>query len=400
MSDSRDTRRCQVAAIWMDWYPYHVARFRGLESRPELRGRIAGIELVGGVGVHTGLKFREPLPEGLAIETLMESASWGEASKVQLARMLWNRLGELQPEVVLVPGYYTLPAIAAAVWARVHGRGSVLMTESTESDHTRKWWKELPKRLALRALFNWAVTGGTEHVAYLRTLGFPPDRIVGCYDVVDNELFRQGAITARRDAMPVDLAASPYFLYVGRLAEEKNVAGLVESWMAYRDEGGTWPLLLCGDGPERSRLQVFLAGSAHEPDVHISGLKTLRELLPFYAHAGCLILPSTREPWGLVVNEAMATGLPVLVSTRCGSSVDLVEVGVNGYTFDPRDASALTRLLHQLERLSESDRARMGQRSAEIVDKFTPAGFGEAIATIVRSRRAHTETDLVAEVAQ
>ena len=377
MRELRASSRCRVAVIWIDWYPYHVARFRGLDAAASLHGRVVGIELVGGVGVHKGLKFREELPEGLAVETLMPGASWGEANKLELARALWRRLSELDPEVVLVPGYYTLPAVAAAVWARVHRRTSVLMTESTAADHRRSWWKELPKRLALRALFGWAVTGGQAHVAYLRQLGFPADRIAGCYDVVDNAMFREGALALREDGV-----AAPYFLYVGRLAEEKNVAGLLAAWSAYRERGGRWPLVLCGDGPERAALEAAAAKSGYGAQVHFPGLKTSRELLPMYAHAGCFVLPSTREPWGLVVNEAMAAELPVLVSSRCGCAVDLVMEGVNGFSFDPFAAEQLTELMLRMEQTPVEERAAMGRRSGEIIARFTPRGFGEAIAKV------------------
>ncbi len=390
-------KRCRVAVIWIDWYPYHAARFRGLDASPALRGAVVGIELVGGVGVHKGLKFREDLPADLRVETLLPDTSWGDADKRALARQLWRRLDELDPEVVLVPGYYTLPAIAAALWARTHGRASVLMTESTAGDHTRTWWKELPKRLALRTLFDWAVTGGAAHVSYLRQLGFPANRIVGCYDVVDNAMFREGA-QAVRGREPSVAAVPTYFLYVGRLAEEKNVAGLLASWTAYRAGGGTWPLVLCGDGPERARLVAGVAATPYANDVHFPGLKTSRELLPMYAGAGCFVLPSTREPWGLVVNEAMAAELPVLVSTRCGCSSDLVVPGENGFTFEPTDAAALTRLLHRMEGLSATERATMGQRSDEIISRYTPQHFGEAIATIARASERKGKGERLREV--
>ncbi len=384
--------------IWIDWYPYHVARFRGLNGNPALQGEVVGLELVGGVGVHAGLKFREELPADLRVETLQPDASWGEASKVALARTLWHRLDELQPEVVLVPGYYTLPAIAAALWARLHGRTSVLMTESTAGDHQRTWWKELPKKLAIRTLFDWAVTGGRAHVAYLRQLGFRADRMVGCYDVVDNEMFRRGAL-ASRESQSTDAATWRGFLYVGRLAEEKNVSGLLRSWLAYREHGGTWPLVLCGDGPERKTLEAAAGASDFGGEVVFTGLKNSRALLPFYAAARCFVLPSTREPWGLVVNEAMAADLPVLVSNRCGCSLDLVREGENGFTFDPADEAALQQFMHRLQRMPEVDRARMGQRSGEIIRYFSPAGFGEAIATIAAEQARDAEPKAMAEVA-
>ena len=319
MPDPRTSPRPRVAVIWIDWYAYHVARFRGLNAAPALAGKVAGIELVGGVGVHKGLKFREPLPADLTIQTLMPDASWREADKGRLSRMLWQKLNELDPEVVLVPGYYTLPAIVAALWARLHRRASVLMTESCAFDHSRSWWKEKLKSLGMRLLFNWAVSGGKAHVSYLHELGFPQDRIVGFYDVVDNDMFSRGAYAERlRSAAEAGLPAEPYFLYVGRLAEEKNAMTLLKSWIAFRKEGGTWPLMLVGDGPERPALEAAAAATPFGRDVYFPGLRSSRELLPYYAHAGCFVLPSTREPWGLVVNEAMAAGLPVLVSERCG----------------------------------------------------------------------------------
>ena len=395
----REGRRCKVAVIWMVWYPYHVARFRGLDSAPPLRGRVVGIELVGGVGVHQGLKFREDLPDELPIHTLMPNASWSTANKVALSRKLWHRLTELDPEAVLVPGYYTLPAICAAVWALVHGRRSVLMTESTEGDHPRTWWRELSKRIALRALFGWAVTGGRAHAAYLRRLGFPTERIVGCYDVVDNALFGNGAQVLRQNATSAP-APFPYFLYVGRLAEEKNVAGLLRSWSAYRARGGTWPLMLCGDGPERGRLEAQAADTPYSTDVIFPGLKTSRQLLPYYAHAGCFVLPSTREPWGLVVNEAMAAGLPVLVSERCGCSFDLVHEMENGFCFDPNDGGSLTRLLTAMEQRSPAERAQMGRRSVEIIRQYSPQAFGEAIAGILTAPASTSQAEFAVEGAQ
>ena len=373
-----------LAVLWIDWYPYHVARFRGLLSAPSLAGRTVGIEFVGGVGVHAGLKFREDLPADLPVETLMPGTAWREANKFQLARMLWQRLSMLDPEVVLIPGYYTLPAIAAAVWARVHGAAGVLMTESTEGDHQRSFWKERIKGLGLRVLFQWAVSGGKAHRDYLQQLGFPATRVAGFYDVVDNRFFAEGTQKLRDATLS---ATRPYFLYVGRLAEEKNVGTLLASWLEYRKAGGDWPLVLVGDGPEAASLKASAAASAYPDDVLFPGLKASQALLPYYAFAGCFVLPSSREPWGLVVNEAMASGLPVLVSDVCGCGPDLVRQGLNGFCFAPTDRTALTSLLHSMEQMPPEQRERMGRRSSEIVAHYSPERFGRAIASIANSAR-------------
>lgn len=376
---------CRVAVIWIDWYAYHVARFRGLLSAPALSGRTVGIEMVGGIGVHAGLKFREELPADLPIETMMPNVGWLDANKWKLSAMLWKRLSELKPEVVLVPGYYTLPGIAIALWARFHGATSVLMTESTSGDHKRTAWKEWLKGLGMRLLFDWAVAGGKAHLDYLAELGFPSSRVSGGYDVVDNHMFESGT-DAIRSGTPAayGLPELKYFLYVGRLAEEKNVMGLLESWLDYRRGGGSWPLVLVGDGPEAKALKAAAAASQFGAEVFFPGLKSSRELLPFYAFAGCFVLPSTREPWGLVVNEAMASGLPVLVSTACGCGPDLVSDGLNGFLFKPTDKAALTGLLHRIASRNADELERMGRCSRQIIGNYSPEHFGRSVALIGR----------------
>jgi 1,2-diacylglycerol 3-alpha-glucosyltransferase len=210
-----------VVVIWIDWYPYHVARFRGLANNPSLRGKVTGVELVGGVGVHQGLKFREDLPADLPVITLMPKQSWRDVSQVSVAVKLWKQISALHPRFVLIPGYYTLPGLAAAVWARVHRRTSVLMTESTAIDHKRVFWKECLKGFGMRILFDWAIAGGRAHFDYLHQLSFKEAKIVGAYNVVDNDFFGKG-VDALRGAAVFE-HSQPYFLFVGRFAVEKNV---------------------------------------------------------------------------------------------------------------------------------------------------------------------------------
>lgn len=378
---------CRVAVLWIDWYPYHVARFTGLLQAPTLAGRVVGMEFVGGVGVHAGLKFREGLPAALPVETLMPDASWQSADKLKLSRLVWQRLSALDPETVLVPGYYTLPAIAAALWARVHGRKSVLMTESCAYDHKRTGWKEELKSIALRLLFGWAVAGGKDHLDYLQQLGFPRDRTARFYDVVDNSMYAEGAAAARQNSAAADHGLPEnYFLFVGRVAPEKNVHGLLAAWLGYRSQGGTWPLVIAGDGPNMQMLRVLLQDSPYRADVHFLGLRTSAQLLPLYAFASCFVLPSTLEPWGLVVNEAMAASVPVLVSNRCGCARDLVQHGSTGWVFDPAEERLLVRHLQAIEAMPISERKSVGASGAQRVQMYSPERFGTEVASIADAR--------------
>lgn len=373
-----------TTVIWIDWYAYHVSRFRALVQHESLRGKVTGIELVGGCGVHDGLKFREDDRNGLPVTSLFPEADWSGTSKISLARAVWLKLNELQPASVFVPGLYTIPGFTAAVWARLHGKRSVLMSETTYGDMARSRWKELLKRALTKALFGYGIAGGKPHVRYLRHLGLRADRIGSCYDVVNNAFYEEAAASARETPRLREALRLPkdYFLYVGRLAPEKNVSTLLHAFAGYAGRGGAWDLVLVGDGGERARLeeQCRTLGITHR--VRFCGLKKTSEIPPYYAFANCFVLPSTREPWGLVTNEAMASGLPVIVSRRCGCAEDLVEEHANGYLFDPEDQLKLTECLLAMNAAGPEKLAAMGLRSWRIIQNYSPQRWADEVARL------------------
>jgi 1,2-diacylglycerol 3-alpha-glucosyltransferase len=376
-----------TAVIWIDWYAYHVSRLRALAEHESFQGSVTGIELVGGCGVHEGLKFRDEDRAGLPISSLFPTADWQKMGQLRLACALWRKLDELRPSTVLVPGLYTVPGFAAALWAKLHGKRSVLMSETTYGDWARVWWKEFAKSVLTKAMFDYGIAGGKPHVRYLRHLGLSAERIGQCYDVVDNHFYEEAAGHARRRPELREALGLPqdYFVYVGRLAPEKNVSTLLYAYAAYVKRGGTWELVLIGDGPERARLETQCATLGIANSVRFCGLKKTREIPPYYAFAKCFVLPSLREPWGLVANEAMASSLPVIISERCGCAEDLVEPGVNGYLFDPENQGELTDRLLAMSTQGASAAAAMGRRSGEIIQGYSPERWADEVARIVQT---------------
>jgi glycosyltransferase involved in cell wall biosynthesis len=109
------------------------------------------------------------------------------------------------------------------------------------------------------------------------------------------------------------------------------------------------------------------------------GFKQYDELPAYYALASAFVLASVVEPWGLVVNEAMASGLPVLVSERCGCAASLVRAGENGYMFDPADTGAIGASMARMAHASDASRQEMGRASATIIEEFGPARFATGL---------------------
>ncbi len=275
--------------------------------------------------------------------------------------------------------------MAALGWAERSGRPTILMSESQSIDHPRTWWKEAIKRRRVRR-FAAAVVGGPGHREYLAELGMPRDRITLGYNAVDNAHYAARAEAARRDPDGRrGLPEAPYFLAVNRFVPEKNLARLVRAFATYREaapRGTAWDLALCGDGPGAAAVDAAVAASGCAGAIHRPGFLQADELPRWCAFAGAFVHPSLMEPWGLVVNEAAACGLPLLVSDRAGCAETLVPDGPRstGRRFDPRDVEGLAADLAWMSGLPESERRALGRRAAEVVARWGPGRF--AIATI------------------
>ena len=214
-------------------------------------------------------------------------------------------------------------------------------------------------------------------------LGMPPSRIALGYNAVDNDYFA-GAATFWRQAENgrSGLPPVPYFLAVSRFVAEKNLMRLITAFADYRarcDSQAAWDLVLCGDGPERSGLEQAIASSGAGTSIHRPGFLQSDALPRWYAHAGAFVLPSLSEPWGLVVNEAAACGLPLLVSSRAGCASTLVPEprGTTGTQFDPFDINAIVDSLNWISALDADERNAMGLRAVRTVSAWGPDRFAE-----------------------
>ena len=294
-----------------------------------------------------------------------------------LYRLIFHLVKELnrnKPNIVVLNGYAMPATLSALVWSICYGKPAILLSDSKEDDAPRSWWSENFKRLLLKG-YKTALVAGKPQKRYLTKLGMNPESIFTGYDVVGNDDFHPNKIKSLPNPHQ-----KPYFLAINRFVPKKNLPTLISSYGRYRQIAGTnsWDLVLCGDGELRPQIEEQIARFGLQDFVLLPGFLQQNQLLPYFAHASCFIHASIQEQWGLVVNEAMAAGLPVIVSNRCGCFEDLVVEGANGFGFDPTNSQQLTQLMLKISS-GEIDLKRMSQASLEHIDKFSPDYFARGL---------------------
>lgn len=361
--------------------PYSVPRFKAFQAfRPDYAVKVMA------------LSARERLREwGIRKEELgfdyveaFSDASLENLDSRAQAERVSQWLTSEDPAVVVITGYFLAGMRAAARWTRHHKRLSIYIGDSQWGDRRRNPVKEWIKGWWARRHYDAAFAAGERAASYLQMMGFPREKIWTGYDVVDNQAFSAGAAVARQDAAALRgrlTLPEKFFLFVGRFAPEKNLPRLVESYAAYRQVAGpdAWDLVLVGGGPQEPLVRRMVEGV---PGVVFAGAHRADGLGLYYGLASCLILPSVSETWGLVVNEAMAAGLPVIVSHRCGCVAELVRPGVNGYVVDPLDVEGMARTMGVMSS-TLVDCASMGEASRKIVALYTPETWASSLADCI-----------------
>jgi glycosyltransferase involved in cell wall biosynthesis len=328
--------------------------------------------------------------EALAFErsTLFPEGTSRGRSSGEFRERMDEALDKARPDVVAVPGWSGRGAFTALRWCRARRVPAILMSESNAWDEPRRWMKERVKRLYLRR-FAAALVGGRSHAAYLERLGVSAERIFPGYDAVDNRYFARESAAARSARAEVrNRLGLPerFFLASSRFIAKKNLPRLLRAYASYLSqsqaadgEPKAWDLVILGDGPLRHELESLRDQLGLRGRVLLPGFRQYPLLPAYYGLAGAFVHASTTEQWGLVVNEAMASGLPVLVSDRCGCAAELVEDGINGWTFDPTDEDELAALMLRVAELPEDRRAAMGVAGQRTIAHWGPERFAEGL---------------------
>ncbi len=310
-----------------------------------------------------------------------------------LNRGLKKGLQRAAPDAILCGGYNYLASWQAMRWARRRRVPFILWVESTERDiRSRNGMIEFLKRGFIRRCSAFVVPGKSS-MQYVRNYGVTEEEIFTAPNAVDSELFAQRAAAVRQGAERHRQAlqlAPRFFLFVGRLVREKGVFDLLEAYGKLTPELRTVvSLVLVGEGNAREEV-TRRAGQIAPGQVRCTGFVQRDQLASYYALAESFVFPSHSDTWGLVVNEAMACGLPVITSDAAGCAADLVQDHWNGRVIGRGDVIQLASAMEEMGRDSAL-RTQMGNHSRELVLRYSPAACaaGIARATLAAGGRGH-----------
>ena len=280
-----------------------------------------------------------------------------EVSTWKRALVLFKKLSNSRPKIINISGYYDLGVVLPAMLSKLFFKSRIIVSvDGLQSNHSNPLKKLLKKIIFYftDGFFSYGTTPSQE----LLKLGVKKNKILMERNAVDNDFLEKTYSSF------LEKDTSPFFLYLGRLVPEKNLKMLLLSFMEVRNK--EWKLKFVGDGPEKEELIKI---AKNESNISFLEKVNWREVPMLFGPQCVLVLPSLSEPWGLVVNEAMACGIPVLVASSCGCVKDLVRE--NGKVFNPNSS---LELRESLKWFIENTHlfSKMGLRGKEIIKNFEP----------------------------
>jgi glycosyltransferase involved in cell wall biosynthesis len=290
-------------------------------------------------------------------------------------------LSRAAPAAILCGGYSYFATWRAMKWARARRLPFLLWSESNTSDRrSSRGIVESLKKMFIRNCNAFVVPGSSAR-EYLVGYGISSERIFVASNAVDNKLFSEGADYARSHDADIRRSLNlpqRYFLFVGRLVREKGVFDLVDAYQRLSSEiRANVGLVVVGNGKSAGELEDR-AANISPGNIQIAGFAQRDELAMYYGLAEAFIFPTHSDPWGLVVNEAMACGLPILATDVAGCVADLVKEGQNGLVMKVGD---IPGLVSAMAAVAEDPvlRKKMAVASSRLIESFSPGTWAGGI---------------------
>lgn len=314
---------------------------------------------------------------------LLYQGSYEGVGQVRLSVRLAALVLTSSADAVVIPGYHEMAHWAMLLAARLGGKRVGVFCDSTLNGQKQSRWKGRLKSVFFRSC-DFYFAYGSRSAELLRTFGAKAEWIMpGCQAAALPLSYHADSVLkersrAHRQTQPLSL------LFVGRLASEKNIDLALRAFARLANEFDNSRFRIVGAGPDLGRLQALARELGIDSRVIFAGAKNTLELADEYIRASYLVLPSSREAWGLVVNEALHYGCPVVVSDSCGCTPELVLEGRTGVTFESGSLHGLEKALRKAISLLPSSPAVAGQ-CIEHMKTFTTDAAAERMLRLLQA---------------
>jgi glycosyltransferase involved in cell wall biosynthesis len=362
----------RIAFIHEEVDPYRISFYEKLNKSRDINPAVFYCEKAhpyrgGDVKLGKSFLFSEILPGSLIKIPFLQR-------EMKFNPGIWRKLSEGNFDCVAVGGYYHLTMLLSILWALTHSVPYAIISES-HLLNPRNIWKSFFKRILLPFIIKRAaflLPLGALQAEYLIHYGAKVKDIYYFPNTADVDFFIKESDRYRKKKRELKkelgIKSKYIVLYVGRLTEEKGIFTLLKGFKEAKSSYDSVTLLIVGDGKIRDSLEAFVS-KRNIDSVRFEGFIRNPELPRYYAIADIFVLPSSSEPWGVVVTEAMASALPVILSDKVGCRGDLLKVDKNGFYFENYKsrqlASYIKRFFENPERIE-----RMGEYSRDIIKEF------------------------------
>jgi glycosyltransferase involved in cell wall biosynthesis len=367
-----------VIFVWANFGPYHVDRLEAAAASLENSHRVVGIEIAGGSEVYPWSRIEKV--QGFERVTLFPDLKFEQIPYWRTLISLAHACLKARARHIFLCHYERLDINLLALLLRVFGCRVYSMIESKFDDKQRFLGREILKKIFFLP-YQGAIVGGDRSRDNLRFFGFDPARIQFGYDTVSMERIRR---LAGAQPAPAGIGFNDrHFTIVARLVPKKNIIAALSAYADYCRLAGSKAreLHICGSGELESELRAATKRLGLD-SVVFRGFVQSAEVAQVLSSTLALILPSVEEQWGLVINEALAMGVPILCSLNVGARDLLVRTAINGYLFEPDNPDGLARLFYSLGS-DEDEWRRLAEGSSQLAPIADTAQFGKAIARMV-----------------